>query len=80
MLAGLPAEEDLAEPVRKSVQKRIPWLGVLLIIGLFVSATVGISDIIPSVFYIRACARAFYKAAQFRRLLPSPPEVSDTAA
>ncbi len=33
-LAGLTDEEELDEPVRASVKKRIPWLIVLLVLGL----------------------------------------------
>ena len=43
-LAGLTAEEDLSEPVFHSVKKRLPWLGVLLVLGFFVSATVGLFE------------------------------------
>ncbi len=43
-LAGLTAEEDLSEPVFHSVKKRLPWLGILLILGFFVSATVGLFE------------------------------------
>lgn len=40
-LAGLTAEEDLNEPVLASVKKRLPWLIVLLGLGLVVSSVVG---------------------------------------
>lgn len=40
-LAGLTAEEDLAEPINQSVKKRLPWLGILLVMGFLVSAVVG---------------------------------------
>lgn len=40
-LAGLTAEEDLNEPVRLSIRKRLPWLMILLVLGLMVSAVVG---------------------------------------
>ena len=40
-LAGLTAEEDLHEPLFKSVRKRMPWLIVLLALGLVVSTVVG---------------------------------------
>ena len=40
-LAGLSAEEDLREPLRKSISKRLPWLIVLLGLGLLVSGVVG---------------------------------------
>ncbi len=43
-LAGLTAEEDLSEPVLHSVKKRLPWLGILLVLGFFVSATVGLFE------------------------------------
>lgn len=39
-LGGLSSEEDLSETVIKSVKKRMPWLAVLLVMGLGVSATV----------------------------------------
>lgn len=41
MLAGLSAEEDLHEPLKRSVGKRLPWLIVLLGLGLLVSSVVG---------------------------------------
>ncbi|MBD5156038.1 MAG: magnesium transporter, partial [Butyrivibrio sp.] len=40
-LAGLSSEEDLHEPLKKSISKRIPWLIVLLGLGLLVSSVVG---------------------------------------
>lgn len=40
-LAGLSAEEDLQEPLRKSIGKRLPWLVILLGLGLLVSSVVG---------------------------------------
>lgn len=43
-LAGLTAEEDLAEPIRLSVRKRLPWLCILLALGFFVSAVVGVFE------------------------------------
>ncbi len=36
-LAGLTSEEDLDEPIFKSVKKRIPWLLVLLVVGFGIS-------------------------------------------
>ncbi len=39
--AGLTAEEDLNEPVRASLGKRLPWLFVLLGLGLIISSVVG---------------------------------------
>ena len=43
-LAALTSDEDVREPIFKSVLKRIPWLAVLLLLGLIVSAVVGIFD------------------------------------
>lgn len=40
-LAALSSEEEAEEPVFKSMKKRIPWLVVLLFLGLAVSAVVG---------------------------------------
>ncbi|MEG0962240.1 MAG: magnesium transporter [Lachnospiraceae bacterium] len=44
MLGGLTAEEDLHEPVIESIKKRIPWLIVLLFLGLGVSSVVGMFE------------------------------------
>ncbi len=41
MFAGLTAEEDLQEPLKESMKKRLPWLLVLLGLGLLVSGVVG---------------------------------------
>lgn len=43
-LAGLSAEEDLAEPLKESVKKRLPWLVILLGLGLVVSSVVGLFE------------------------------------
>lgn len=40
-LAGLSSEEDLHEPLKKSISKRLPWLVILLGLGLLVSSVVG---------------------------------------
>lgn len=40
-LAGLSSEEDLQEPLKKSISKRLPWLLVLLALGMAVSSVVG---------------------------------------
>lgn len=41
MLAGLSSEEELDEPLKESIKKRIPWLTILLFLGLLVSVVVG---------------------------------------
>ncbi len=43
-LAGLSAEEDLNEPLKKSIGKRLPWLIALLGLGMAVSGVVGIFE------------------------------------
>ena len=40
-LAALSSEDDASEPLFKSALKRLPWLAVLLFLGLIVSAVVG---------------------------------------
>ena len=39
-LAGLTAEEDLNEPLKRSMKKRLPWLTTLLFLGLVVSSVI----------------------------------------
>ena len=43
-LAGLSAEEDLNETLAQSVRKRLPWLLVLLALGMIVSSVVGLFE------------------------------------
>ena len=43
-LAGLTAEEDLKEPLHKSLAKRMPWLLILLALGMVVSSVVGVFE------------------------------------
>ena len=43
-LAGLMAEEDLKEPLLDSMKKRLPWLIILLGLGMLVSSVVGIFE------------------------------------
>ncbi|MBE5923400.1 MAG: magnesium transporter [Lachnospiraceae bacterium] len=44
MLAGLTAEEDLNEPLLESMKKRLPWLLILLCLGMLVSSVVGVFE------------------------------------
>ena len=47
-LAGLTSEEDLDEPVFKSITKRIPWLVILLVLGVGIAAVIqGFQTLIP---------------------------------
>lgn len=43
-LGGLSAEEDLEEPVSLSIRKRLPWLILLMFLGLIVSSVVGMYE------------------------------------
>ena len=43
-LAGLIAEEDLNEPLLDSMRKRLPWLIILLGLGIAVSGVVGVFE------------------------------------
>lgn len=40
-LGGLSAEEDLKEPLHRSIGKRLPWLMILFALGLLVSSVAG---------------------------------------
>lgn len=50
--AGLTAEEDLNEPLNKSMRKRLPWLIILLGLGLVVSTVVGVFEPVMSMLTI----------------------------
>ncbi len=54
-LAGLTSEEDLNETVGHSVKKRLPWLIVLLILGMAVSSVVGIFEDVVAILPIVIC-------------------------
>ncbi len=43
-LAGLTAEEDLEEPLKESMKKRLPWLMILLVLGMVVSTVIGLYE------------------------------------
>ena len=51
----ITAEADLAESVWQSVQKRLPWLMVLLILGMGVSVTVALFESIVAQLPIIMC-------------------------
>ena len=54
-LAGLTAEEDLNEKLTESVKKRLPWLLVLLGLGMVVSSVVGVFETVVSQLTIIMC-------------------------
>ena len=43
-LAGLTDREDMKEPLFQSIRKRIPWLLVLLVLGIAVSTVIGLFE------------------------------------
>ena len=55
MFAGLTAEEDLKEPLKESIKKRLPWLLVLLALGTVVSSVVGVFEQVVSQLTIIMC-------------------------
>ncbi|MBD5533907.1 MAG: magnesium transporter [Lachnospiraceae bacterium] len=54
-LAGLTAEEDLRETTFQSMKKRLPWLVVLLFLGMAVSSVVGVFETVVAVLPIVIC-------------------------
>ena len=54
-LAGLTAEEDLNEKLTESVKKRLPWLVILLFLGMVVSSVVGAFEAVVAVIPIVMC-------------------------
>lgn len=54
-LAGLTAEEDLKEPTGQSMKKRLPWLVVLLGLGMLVSSVVGVFEGVVAALPIVIC-------------------------
>lgn len=55
MLAGLTAEEDLNESLLDSMKKRLPWLIVLLGLGIGVSAVVGMFEAVVNQIAVIVC-------------------------
>lgn len=54
-LGGLTSEEDLNESLLESMKKRLPWLGILLVLGMVVSSVVGIFEGVVSQIAIIVC-------------------------
>ncbi len=54
-LAGLTSEEDLHEPLLQSLKKRLPWLVLLLFLGMGVSSVVGIFESIVNQIALLIC-------------------------
>lgn len=54
-LAGLTAEEDLKETTMQSMKKRMPWLIILLFLGMIVSSVVGIFENVVAALPIVIC-------------------------
>ncbi len=54
-LAGLSSEEDLNETTKESIKKRLPWLIILLFLGMVVSSVVGAFEGVVQVLPIVIC-------------------------
>ena len=54
-LAGLSAEEDLNETTGESMKKRLPWLIILLFLGMGVSTVVGAFEGVVAVLPVVIC-------------------------
>lgn len=54
-LAGLAAEEDLNETTKESMKKRLPWLVILLFLGMGVSSVVGAFENVVAVLPVVIC-------------------------
>jgi len=54
-LAGLTAEEDLNETTKESMKKRLPWLIILLFLGIGVSSVVGAFETVVATLPIVMC-------------------------
>ena len=54
-LAGLSAEEDLNETTKESIKKRLPWLVVLLFLGMGVSTVVGAFEGVVAILPVVIC-------------------------
>lgn len=54
-LGGLTSEEDIREPLKQSIRKRIPWLIILLGLGLFVSGVVGLFEQVVASLTVVIC-------------------------
>ena len=54
-LAGLTSEEDLNEKTNESMKKRLPWLVILLLLGIAVSTVVGVFEKVVAAIPIVIC-------------------------
>ena len=54
-LGGLTGEEDLHEPLKTSLKKRLPWLIILLFLGMGVSSVVGLFESVVSQVALIVC-------------------------
>lgn len=59
-LAGLSAEEDLNETTKESMKKRLPWLVILLFLGMGVSTVVGAFEGVVAVLPVVICFQSLF--------------------
>ena len=55
VIVDAAAEEDLKEPLKESLKKRLPWLLVLLALGMVVSSVVGLFEQVVSQLTLIMC-------------------------
>ena len=53
--AGLSSQEDLQEPLKNSIGKRLPWLVILLGLGMVVSSVVGLFETVVAHLTLIVC-------------------------
>lgn len=54
-LAGMTAEADLKETTAQSMKKRLPWLIILLFLGMIISSVVGAFETVVAVLPVVIC-------------------------
>ena len=69
-LGGLTGEEDLHEPLKTSLKKRLPWLIILLFLGMGVSSVVGLFESVVSQVALIVC---FQSSGMFGFCFIKPP-------
>ena len=69
-LGGLTGEEDLHEPLKTSLKKRLPWLIILLFLGMGVSSVVGLFESVVSQVALIVC---FQSSGMFGFCIVKPP-------
>ncbi len=59
-LAGMTEQSDLDETVKDGMKKRLPWLILLLFLGMIVSTVVGLFESVVAEIAIVVCFQCTY--------------------